>query len=526
AEFTVLILGDLARDSDSASINAQVRAQQRRRSMRRLDKLVGALLQRRARTEDLILVSASPPEAKRASSSIWSSLTPVLATGPDFPAGLLTSATTRTAGLVANSDLAPTILNLYHVPTPQVMEGRPISVAPMPGSANRLAILRRQDRMSRLNGSAPGPVMAPIGGFCFLSALAGIIARRRRGAAASRPFAPFMVFTQNMAAATLIAATLSTPSVLAYGIEIALLMALLTPLCYLAAQLTGRSPIVAGAIGGLALIAADTVTGQHMVKNSLFSGYALSGIRYYGVGNEFLGLTVGLGLMAAFALLDDLARNASRQVGPGAEPGEYAAGPPAAASRGPNWLIGILWVVLLFLLGWPAFGANAGSLPVCAVGFGLGWVTLRGGRVTWRNWLALVLLGILLMAAFGALDAAIWRSNGSHLASAASALQTGAGRLRLTAIAFRKMLMNLRLLVSPWLMLAAGVFAATILAARWIAGEQLTELLSVRQQTKRGLYALGAAAATALLLKDSGVVCATYLIGSACPITLYYLFTM
>ena len=45
----------------------------------------------------------APPET-------WTQLTPILALGPDFAPGLLSSPTTRTPGLVANVDIAPTLL--------------------------------------------------------------------------------------------------------------------------------------------------------------------------------------------------------------------------------------------------------------------------------------------------------------------------------------------------------------------------------------------------------------------------------
>ena len=40
----------------------------------------------------------------------------------------LASATTRTPGLIANVDIAPTILHLFAAPIPRTMVGRPVQV--------------------------------------------------------------------------------------------------------------------------------------------------------------------------------------------------------------------------------------------------------------------------------------------------------------------------------------------------------------------------------------------------------------
>src|SRR6185437_4900606 len=57
-------------------------------------------------------------------------LTPVVAAGPDIHGGWLSSSATRRAGLIVITDLAPTILDLFHAKAPAAMAGSPIVSVP------------------------------------------------------------------------------------------------------------------------------------------------------------------------------------------------------------------------------------------------------------------------------------------------------------------------------------------------------------------------------------------------------------
>ena len=43
----------------------------------------------------------------------------------------------------------------------------------------------------------------------------------------------------------------------------------------------------------------DGLTGTTLVSQSVLSAYALAGIRFYGIGNEYMGLLLGGALLAA-----------------------------------------------------------------------------------------------------------------------------------------------------------------------------------------------------------------------------------
>src|SRR5207237_4045997 len=65
------------------------------------------------------------------------------------PMHALTSETTRTDGVVANVDVAPTILRWFGVPVPSSMDGDPITFSngPAPFALHRLHLEQRRTRL-------------------------------------------------------------------------------------------------------------------------------------------------------------------------------------------------------------------------------------------------------------------------------------------------------------------------------------------------------------------------------------------
>jgi hypothetical protein len=319
-------------------------------------------------------------------------------------------------------------------------------------------------------------------------------------------------------------------------------MAALTALCYgLSIPLRLKPPLMAALLCVLP-VAADTLTGQALLKDSLLSGYALSGIRFYGIGNEYLGVLLGMTLAGGFAWLDDLHLPTAAPDAAAEEPQPLNTPPLPQRGRGgrevraslglrrvktqgysvPCVVLLCLWIALALLLGLPQWGANAGSLIVTAAAYGVGAAILLGRRPSWRLWLACSLAGFALAFALGAIEAATAGRASSHVGAALSAAGHGRGAAYLAAIAVRKLAMNLRLLFSPWLLLGAAVVVATMIAARALISVEWRALLTQRTWTARGLPALLAAVVSSLLFKDSGVVTVTFLVGAACVILLWY----
>src|SRR3954452_12378971 len=130
-----------------------------------LDRIVAA-----RRPDDLIYAVRAPPPGR----------VPLLPTGmlgPGFRARVLYSPTTRRTGLVAATDMAPTVLDSLGVKEPKQMEGRTIE-ARSDGNAEDV-----RERMARLDVvvGRRGPVLRAFGASLVLLGIALWAARRRAG---------------------------------------------------------------------------------------------------------------------------------------------------------------------------------------------------------------------------------------------------------------------------------------------------------------------------------------------------------
>ena len=509
AGLVVVQLGDLARaEAARAHLPTSGYRQARSDALQRVDlmlTLLGPWFRTQVNTT-LLIVSAYPPAESQRYPVPWTRLTPVIACGPSFGPGLLTSATTRTPGLIANGDIAPTILRLLHAPIPRTMVGRPLQMTAQGSPANeRLAAVARKEFVSALNESVKTWGLAPLTLVCLLLIVVGMALRRTRGPQTARRFAWAIVTLQSLTAATLLAPILIPPTAEEYTLRIAAWMGALTAVSYLIARVLRVSPPVGASLLLIAVLAADIVLGQPLQKDSPLCSNAVSGLRYYGIGNEYLGPLLASALSGMFALLDD----------------RRLRFPPELEGRKLRLLIGVGWLGLTALLGWPGWGANAGSLACTGAGFGVGLALLCGRRVTLRLAGLCVGVGLALAFGFGVLDATRSGGASSHFGAALQASAGGRGPGYLAEIIVRKVGMNLRLLISPPFWALAALALLPLGLGNALIGTPLREALARRPWSTHGMKATLATIVAALLFKDSGVVTAAGLFAVSCACPLY-----
>lgn len=555
ADLMVVQLGDTARvEAMRSRLTAAAYHTARAAALKRFDAFLYLLIARLDAEDqhpDVLIVSPCAPPDDARSTANGSRLTPLLAFGPDFPAGLFTSPTTRTPGLIANTDLAPTLLAHFGVPIPASMVGRPMRIltdsAQRTNGAERIALLRRMDYMTTLNRRATYGFMPLLAAVCFIVTLVGIAAHRKGGSRVSKRFVPALIFMLSLPTALLYAPLLVPPTLWEYCLRICGWMLALTAGSYLIAKFLRTSVPLAVALIGLLCVTIDILIGQPLLKFALFSDYPLSGIRYYGIGNEYLGIVLGFALLGGFIWLDDrrvplpivdlkiaeLKKNSTNFVPGDSAETEFVSDPKASTGES-SWrkiTLTVLWLGLSFLLGWSGLGANAGSLIATCAGFGVGIAVLFSRRATVGFALACTLFGLLLTFVFGWLDNWIGSHSGamgqgsSHAGMVLNAAQHGRGIGYLAEIALRKISLNLHLLFSPGLLAGAGIVAIAAWTAWLTIGSSVREVYEEHKWLRAGLPALLSMTLTSLVFKDSGVVTVAFLLGCAFLITLYFVFT-
>lgn len=327
----------------------------------------------------MILVVQSPPDPAR------TRLLTVAVRGIGAEGGIF-SKTTRRTGLVAATDVAPTILERLRVEQPSPMQGQPIVDAPRLSAAE---LNELNDRLALIAGRrAPlGKDVLVLGGlFLLVLLLVGRLARRSRETArlAQRlvglavlwlPF--FLLITAALRPSRAIEA-----DVVVFGSMLA---------AYLTDRLIPwpRGPWLPALVVVVAHGLDFVLLGGELTGESLLGSNPLYGARFFGVGNEL-----------------EVVICVSAVIGCGAAMCGRSLARPA------RWFA-VSGAALALYLGAGRIGADVGGVIFAAAAFGTAALYVAKLRLTFLRALLIVAVPVLGLIAIGLLDAV--SSGESHL---------------------------------------------------------------------------------------------------------------
>jgi len=249
----------------------------------------------------VIGVSVSPAMAERGDEVtplVMARGDPVRLFRPSGPLRTLSSDTTREDGLVANVDVAPTILGFFGMPNPSDMDGLAISVtdAPAPFALHRRHLEHRRTRLA---------VWLSLLAFVVAAGLLGIavVATSWRRGAVPAALGPPMRFVSLTGAAVMVAIAVGgTLPHLTYAWVFPFLILFPPALAWLSLAAGSRDPFgpftFLGVIG-LAVLALDAILGWRALRVPLYGGTMFDGVRFYGLPNVFIPLLLGSALFVA-----------------------------------------------------------------------------------------------------------------------------------------------------------------------------------------------------------------------------------
>ena len=429
-------------------------------------------------------------------------LTPVILMGTDVPAGLLTSGTTRRPGLIANLDLAPTALKFFGVQPHRGMLG---STAHVVRCADPLPVLAAMDRQMVATFNARMPVLIGYVTLLVLAAILGILAvvlGRRPISSAQLPavtrylrffFVALMLVPLFLLAAPAASIYSTIPSV------VFLIVTTLVASCILNLGIRD-SRLIFAAIGIAVSVAfcADQLTGSPLLKKSILSYDPITGIRFYGIGNECSGVLIGATLLGLYSLFDCIPRIRRAHLIPA----------------------GLLCAAVVALIGSPNYGTNFGGMLAALAGFGFALVKASGKpsqrkTLLWAGAGAVVLLVLILAA-----NVMLEPDKQSHIGRAFTQARQS-GPLFMLDIAIRKWSMNLRLIRSSvWTVaLVSLIVGLAVLFCRPMG--ILKRTLGKHPALNAGFMGILVGAIVAMLTNDSGVaMAATSFLYLAMPLML------
>lgn len=466
-------------------------------ALRRLDTFLGWLMPYLDPGRDMIiLLSPSPSSNAR---QMGDSLLPVVIWGQGITPGLLLSGTTHRPGLIANIDIAPTILSRLNLAAPGVMTGRPVASKPAEGP------LRAMDEIGLLHDNAlSNHLRRPVILKAYISLQIAVLLGGAGAAVAKLPLRPWFGFallslTAGPLAFLLLGAAPWLPRAESYASVLAITI-FLTALAAKAGRGNWLASFTALAIATTTAVAMDALQGSRFMSMSPLGHSLIGGARFYGIGNEYMGVLIGSALVGGSAL--------------------------AGLRPWLRWAVTGTWAALLGILSWPSLGANFGGGIAAAAGFSYAATRLhRSGPAPSSAAQPVRALSLMAAGAAAIMAAAItWDSLNvqdaqTHVGQALRSLTTPGGWEEAMEIIQRKVLLNWRLMRwTNWSLLflvSLGIYA-------WISlrpPESFRRLLGQTPDLTPGLSGVAIGSITALVFNDSGVVAAaTCMIFASAPL--------
>lgn len=378
----------------------------------------------------------------------------VVVSGPGFGDGLLRAASTRQPGIVTLTDLTPSVARWLGQPVPPGLSGSQLTRGDRGSLAAAVRVLIGRDTAEQVWISTHGWFFTAYGVTAAALLIAPVLlfwgsdaerARRR-----SSWWRTAGVFAAAVPAGTFLANLVpwwlhTHPAVWLYG------MAAGWTLVVAAAALAGPwrrqflGPLGALCLCTLAVLGIDVMTGSRLQLEVPFGLSLLEGGRFYGIGNEALGVYCVSTLVGA-AWLGLLA---TRRF-----PGRREA---------PVLAVGLVGLFAVVASGWPGFGAKVGGTIALVPCLLLLMAWLAGTQVRWRWAVPVAVSGLALFFAFALISYFFPAAGVSDMGTFAGNLLHGRGGDLLE----RKVSSNvgtLTVTVFSWLIPVVAVAAA---AALW-----------------------------------------------------------
>jgi hypothetical protein len=355
-----------------------------------------------------------------------------LVNGPGYRAGLLDAASTRQPGMVVLTDLTPTVLGWLGQAVPAGAVGAQITRGDRGALASTVQSLAGRDTAEQVWRSthdeffwayalADAAVLAAIGLACWGSAEDK---RRRR----ARWWRVAGVFAAAVPVSTFLAnlvpwSTSAHPAAALYAVSTALavviaLAALLGP--WRRDPKMPLAPFGVVCLFTLIVLAIDVMTGSRLQLETPFGLSVLEAGRFYGIGNEALGIYGISGLLGA-AWLGLMALRRSTSSRPSRRPAVLA--------------VAVVATFAVFASGWPGFGGKVGGTIAMVPCFVLLALVVAGIRLTWRRILLVAVSGLALFAVFALINYFVPITGKSDIGSfAGSSLHGHSGSLLLRKI--------------------------------------------------------------------------------------------
>lgn len=308
--------------------------------------------------------------------------------------GLLESSTTRESGIVSNIDIGVDILNEFGLKN-ELMIGKSFKNVQEENNIEKL--LGDYQRIVSIN-SIRATVVNSFVGVVSASWIIAMIALlfKEKIPKKEKGFGRKQIFTllkELIKLGLIMPLAFLTAPVLQFKSQIGIVVGIImvTAIYYLIGRKLFKEDDIKQmgfyALLTIGLIVVDCIIGTPLMKKCIMSYDAINGARYYGVGNEYEGVTIASAVFALAVLLN--------------------------YKKIPKWLAVVIALIILGTSAMPSMGANVGGSISECVAYLLFILLLFDVKLDFKKIVSIGVAAALLVVAFAALD--IMMGTESHL---------------------------------------------------------------------------------------------------------------
>ena len=398
----------------------------------------------------------------------------------DDKKGLLESATTRREGIIANLDLGVDILNELGLKN-ETMIGRVLNNVEREDNIDYLA--GQYEKMVSINNIRSTVVNTFVGivSASWVIAMIALLCKEKL----PHKEKVFIVLKELIKLGLIMPLTLLLSPIFNFKTQSGLVLGVIitTAILYISGRLLFKDNDIKQmgyyALLTIALIVIDSVIGTYFMKNCIMSYDAIVGARYYGIGNEYEGVTIASAVFALSVLLN--------------------------YKKIPKWLTIVLSIIILITSAFPSMGANVGGAISECVAYLLFVMLIFDIKIDFKKIVILGVSAVLLVVAFAALD--LIMGTESHLGVFTQQI-IQEGPTAIVNTFGRKISMNLKLAKSTvWVnILLTGIAVIGVFIFR--PSKHMKHISNKYPMIFKGFIASMVGCLITLLVNDSGIVAA------------------
>ncbi|WFD08811.1 hypothetical protein [Tepidibacter hydrothermalis] len=392
--------------------------------------------------------------------------------------GLLTSGTTRRKGVLSNQDISADIFDYFGIES-DVIAGK--TIQKIESDNNMEFLLKDYDKIVS-NMQIRIPVLYTYAAFemiMWMIMLVAIFFRHKTPKNTFRVLCAILKFTITIPFVLLIAPLLNYSTKASIITCIVGLLIIVYFLVYKIVKDDLSKLILLSGLVALGVLI-DAATGQNMIKSSLLGYDPIIGARYYGIGNEYMGVLIGSLIFSVAGLLEKNIINKK--------------------------IASVILIVSIVLLGHPKMGANVGGTITSVFSFLYLIMRLYNIKIDLKKIIFIGLAVVGVVSTMAIIDIYFIGSQ-SHLAGAIKKIASG-GPLIILQIITRKIEMNMKLIgVSIWSkVLILGLLIVVVLFQKPVG--ILKKVCDRYPYLAKGWTSIIVASIVGFLVNDSGVVAA------------------